>query len=119
MKDSETIFDYISRVLSVVNQFERNGEEIENSQVVENIFRSLDPKFDHLVVAIGESNNLKTMTVDKVSRILIPLAVGQEANGHPSGTFPHQSTPMPLDPNAMNIKIVTKAVPASRPADKT
>ncbi|KAK2990860.1 hypothetical protein RJ640_002844 [Escallonia rubra] len=67
MKDSETIFEYISRVLSVVNQFERNGEEMVDSRVVEKILRSLDPKFDHVVVAIEESNDTETMTVDELS----------------------------------------------------
>ncbi|KAK2973571.1 hypothetical protein RJ640_030696 [Escallonia rubra] len=67
MKNSETIFDYISRVLSVVNQLERNGEEMEGSQVVEKILRSFDPKFDHIVVAIEESNDTETMTVDELS----------------------------------------------------
>ncbi|KAK2994443.1 hypothetical protein RJ640_001259 [Escallonia rubra] len=67
MKDSETIFDYISRVLSVVNQLERNGEEMVDSRVVEKILRSHDPKFDHVVVAIEESNDTETMTVDELS----------------------------------------------------
>ncbi|KAK2980834.1 hypothetical protein RJ640_020486 [Escallonia rubra] len=67
MKDSETIFDYISRVLSVVNQLERNGDEMVDSRVVEKILRSLDPKFDHVVVAIEESNDTETMTVDELS----------------------------------------------------
>ncbi|KAK2984276.1 hypothetical protein RJ640_003835 [Escallonia rubra] len=70
MKDSETIFDYIPRVLSVVNQLERNGEEMEDSRVVEKILRSLNPKFDHVIVAIEESNNTETMTVDELSRKL-------------------------------------------------
>ncbi|KAK2985729.1 hypothetical protein RJ640_000409 [Escallonia rubra] len=64
MKDSEMIFDYISRVLLVVNQLERNGEEMEDSRVVEKILRSLDPKFDHEVVAIEKSNDTETITVD-------------------------------------------------------
>ncbi|KAK2978670.1 hypothetical protein RJ640_023384 [Escallonia rubra] len=67
MKDSEMIFDYISRVLSVVNQLERNGDEMVDSRVVEKILRSLDPKFDHVVVAIEESNDTETLTVDELS----------------------------------------------------
>ncbi|KAK2996001.1 hypothetical protein RJ640_019468 [Escallonia rubra] len=67
MEDSETIFDYISRVLSVVNQLERNGEEMVDSRVVEKILRSLDPKFDHIVVAIEESNDTETMTVNELT----------------------------------------------------
>ncbi|KAK2981492.1 hypothetical protein RJ640_012249 [Escallonia rubra] len=66
MKDSETIIDYISRVLSVVNNLKKNTEEMEDSQGVEKILRSLDPKFDHIVVAIEESNDTETMTVDEL-----------------------------------------------------
>ncbi|KAK2989939.1 hypothetical protein RJ640_013863 [Escallonia rubra] len=71
MKDSKTIFDYILRVLSVVNQLERNGEEMEDSRVIEKILRSLDPKFNHVVVAIEESNDTETMTVDELSGKLL------------------------------------------------
>ncbi|KAK2978937.1 hypothetical protein RJ640_002478 [Escallonia rubra] len=62
MKDSETIFDYISRVLSVVNQFKRNGEDMEDSRVVEQILRSLDPKFDH--VAFGTETSPKALVLE-------------------------------------------------------
>ncbi|KAK2966044.1 hypothetical protein RJ640_014095 [Escallonia rubra] len=67
MEDSETIFDYILRVHSVVNQLERNGKETEDSRVVKKILRSLDPKFDHVVIAIKKSNDTETMTVDELS----------------------------------------------------
>ncbi|KAK2988354.1 hypothetical protein RJ640_001539 [Escallonia rubra] len=40
---------------------------MEDSRVVEKILRSLDPKFDHVVVAIEESNDTETMTVDELS----------------------------------------------------
>ncbi|KAK2976028.1 hypothetical protein RJ640_012068 [Escallonia rubra] len=78
MKDSETIFDYISRVLLVVNQLERNGEEMEDSRVVEKILRSLDPKFDHVNVAIEESNNTESMTVDELLGKLAKIAIDEE-----------------------------------------
>ncbi|KAK2981071.1 hypothetical protein RJ640_012026 [Escallonia rubra] len=66
-KVKKMIFDYISGVLSVVNQLERNGEEMEDSWVVEKILRPLDPKFDHVIVAIEDSNDIDTMTVDELS----------------------------------------------------
>ncbi|KAK2967353.1 hypothetical protein RJ640_026367 [Escallonia rubra] len=62
--------DKVKKSLSVVNQHERNGEVMEDSRVVEKILRSLDPKFDHVVVAIEESNDTKAMTVDELSQKL-------------------------------------------------
>jgi hypothetical protein len=49
----------------------------------------------------------------------MPFAVGQVAKGHPSTLFPHQLSIMFFEPKVRNSKIVMKAVPASRPPDKT
>ncbi|KAK2981445.1 hypothetical protein RJ640_001959 [Escallonia rubra] len=43
---------------------------MEDNWVVEKILRSLDPKFDHVVVDIEESNDTETMTVDELSKKL-------------------------------------------------
>ncbi|XP_010525702.1 PREDICTED: uncharacterized protein LOC104803469 [Tarenaya hassleriana] len=67
MKESEEVFDYISRVIAVTNQLESNGEKMKVSRIVEKILRSLTSKFDHIVVAIEESNVIDDMTVDELT----------------------------------------------------
>jgi len=50
-ESNETVSDYFTKVISVVHQMRRNGE-IDYVRVIEKILRSLDSKFDHVVVAI-------------------------------------------------------------------
>ena len=43
-----------------------NGEIVIDSRVVEKVLRSLDDKFEHIVVAIEESKDLDKMYVDEL-----------------------------------------------------
>lgn len=72
MKESDYILNYFTLVLAVVNQMKQLGETMEDVRVVEMILRSLNAKFNHLVVAIEEAKDIETMTIDELNRSLLP-----------------------------------------------
>lgn len=67
MKESKLIQDYFIRVFVVVNQMKRLDETMQDVCVIEKILCFLNKRFDHVVVAIEESKNLETMTVDELN----------------------------------------------------
>nr|XP_010939511.1 uncharacterized protein LOC105058324 [Elaeis guineensis] len=64
MKETENIFNYFSRILVIVNQLKRNGEKIDDVRVVEKILRSLTLRFEHIIVAIEEANDVDTLSIN-------------------------------------------------------
>ena len=67
MKESENLSDYITRVQTVANQLNRNGEMLPETRVVEKNLRSLTDNFENVVCAIEESKDLTKFTVDELA----------------------------------------------------
>ncbi|XP_038877452.1 uncharacterized protein LOC120069734 [Benincasa hispida] len=64
--DAETIEDFFNRVLLIVNQLRSNGETIEDQRVVEKILRIMTRRYEHIVVAIEESKDLSTLSINSL-----------------------------------------------------
>ena len=71
MKELESVDQYITQVMNIVNQLRMNGEELLDQKVVEKFLRTLPKKFDHVVVAIEESKDLSQLSVDQLMGSLL------------------------------------------------
>ncbi|CAM8911646.1 unnamed protein product [Rhodiola kirilowii] len=66
MTDSESVSAYCERVQAVINNLRVNGEALEEQRVVEKVLRSLPTKFEYVVTAIEEGNNILEMSIDRL-----------------------------------------------------
>ena len=66
MSNSETINDFFTHALSIVNQINSHGDTLDDQKFVENILRSLPIRFDPIVVAIEESKDLSQVSIDSL-----------------------------------------------------
>jgi hypothetical protein len=50
----------------IVNRMRRNGEALTDARITDKILRSLDPKFDFVVVDIKESKEVDKLMMDEL-----------------------------------------------------
>jgi RNase H-fold protein (predicted Holliday junction resolvase) len=71
MKVGESVNEYFARTLTIANKKRIHGEKMDDVAVIENILRSMTPKFDYVVCAIDESNDVETMSIDELQSSLL------------------------------------------------
>ncbi|XP_019455196.1 PREDICTED: uncharacterized protein LOC109356328 [Lupinus angustifolius] len=64
MEGNEKVDQFFHKVVTHMNVMKACGEKITDQPVVEKILRTLTPNFDHIVVAIEESKNLKVLKIE-------------------------------------------------------
>jgi hypothetical protein len=107
MDEKEDIATYFLRVDEVVNAIRGLGEELDESLVVQKVFRSLLLKYDAKVSAIEETKDLTKMTMDELHGSLIEyeMRTGTESDQpnneaafkYVVGKFPYRQVNVLLD----------------------
>lgn len=67
MEESENVQQYITRVVSIVNQIKGLGYTLSDEEVVSKVLRSLTPKYDFVVTVIEEARDIEKLTLDELS----------------------------------------------------
>ena len=76
MKEGESVNDYFARTLIIANNMKLQGEDVEETTIVEKILRSMTAKFNYVVCVIEESNDVAELTVcinEQMSRVKIAI----------------------------------------------
>jgi len=67
----ESVDEYFSRTLSIVNKMKMHGERMKQVTIVEKILRSMATRFNYVVCSIEESNDVTTLSVDELQSSLM------------------------------------------------
>ena len=71
MKSGESVTDYFSRMLAIVNKMRIYGDKTEDVIIVEKILRSLTPNYNFVVCSIEEANDLDELSIDELQGSLL------------------------------------------------
>lgn len=66
MEANETIAAYLTQVQPLTNSMKECGEKMDDQLIVEKVLRTLNVRFDYIVVAIEESKDLACLKVEEL-----------------------------------------------------
>ena len=71
MKSGESVTDYFSRTMAIVNKMWIHGDKTYDVLIVEKILRSLTPNFNFIVCSIKEANDVGLLSIDELQSSLL------------------------------------------------
>ena len=71
MKSRESVTDYFSRTMAIVNKMRIHGDKTEDVLIVEKILRSLTLNFNFIVCFIEEANDVGLLSIDELQSSLL------------------------------------------------
>ena len=71
MKEGESITNYFSWAMAIINKLRTHGDKTQDDIVVEKILRSMTPKFNFVVCAIEESHDIDELSLDELQSSLL------------------------------------------------
>jgi hypothetical protein len=72
MSESESVDQFMTKVMGIINQLRINGEkELTDQRVVEKVLRSLPKKFEMVVTALLESKDLTNFSIEELTGSLL------------------------------------------------
>jgi len=66
MEKNKSVVEFFNRVFTLTNAMKSYGEKVTGLTIVEKVLHTLNPKFDHIVVAIEESRNMEILKVEEL-----------------------------------------------------
>ncbi|KAK3000358.1 hypothetical protein RJ639_021395 [Escallonia herrerae] len=70
MKENETLAEFFTKFMDLINQMKSHGEEISNRRIVEKVLISLPEKFDPKVAIIEETKDISELGVQELMAFL-------------------------------------------------
>ncbi|XP_016690508.1 uncharacterized protein [Gossypium hirsutum] len=71
MNSGELVTNYFSRMMAIVNKLQIHGDKTGDTAIVEKILQSLTSKFNYVVCAIEEANDIEELSIDELQGSLL------------------------------------------------
>ena len=71
MKPEDSVDEYFSKAMAIASKMRLHGDKMDDVTIIEKILRSMSPKFNYVVCAIEEANDIETMSIDELHSSLL------------------------------------------------